>query len=304
MSAFKLKQNRTKQSVQINTLDDIHKKIVASFQSRKHLLPEKENELNNLQKELSILETKGQYTIDDVRKRADYKARIQKLQDDIYDITNDLSELDYYSKTDNIIMDYYEIADNDDFILYDLHPELSNEKKEEIMTNSVDKLDILNQQNNKQCIKKTIKRRKRTPNDEPQHTILDFLTGTSNSVPTENANTPSKPEDKKEETEKQKPEPDKSKNKAELFDQYMSIVDNEYKCSRGRTSNIIRKCENCNIDKTLINSEGIFVCQKCGEVEQIIIDSEKPNYKEAISDTKPGYPLIYGEQSIIMLVIL
>ena len=54
--------------------------------------------------------------------------------------------------------------------------------------------------------------------------------------------------------------------------------------------NIIKKCENCNIDKTLINSEGIFVCQQCGEVEQIIIDSEKPNYKEAVSDTKPGYP--------------
>ena len=318
MSAFKLKHNRSKQSVQINTLDDVHKKMVISFQNRKQLLPKKEEELKTLQQQLNDLESSCKYSTDDIKKRADYKVEIKKLQDDIYDISNDLSELEYYSKTDEIIMDYYELADNDDYMLYDMNPELSNEKiKDENKTNE-DKLDLLNKQNNnKQYIKKTIKRRKRKQDDEPQHTILDFLTGTANITPhiddTNDANdandaTTESNIDTSEklisEPEKIISEPEKIKNKAELFDQYMTIIDNEYKCIRKRNYNIIKKCENCNIDKTLINSEGIYVCQQCGEVEPIIIDSEKPNYKEAVSDTKPGYPLIYGDKSIILLVIL
>ena len=49
------------------------------------------------------------------------------------------------------------------------------------------------------------------------------------------------------------------------------------------------KCLNCNIEKTLIHSEGIYVCKKCFEVESIIIDSEKPNYKDPTPE-KSGYP--------------
>lgn len=319
MSAFKLKHNRSKQTVQINTLDDIHKNIVVSFQNKKYLLPEKEVELKNLQQQLNELELQSQYSNDEIKKRAEFKVEIKKLQDEIYDISNDLSELEYYSKTDDIIMDYYELADIDDQILYDMHPELSNEKIEAEHDNNVDKLDLLNKQNNnKQYAKKTIKRRKRKLDDEPQHTILDFLTGTANMATNTSASSVTEESEDMITTESSvnatetsvdtveipTDEPEKIKNKAELFDQYMMIVDNEYKCTRKRSHNIIRKCENCHIDTTLINSEGIFVCQQCGEVEQIIIDSEKPNYKEAVSDTKPGYPLIYGDQSIFMLVIL
>lgn len=316
MSAFKLKHNRTKQTVQINTLDDVHKKMVTSFQNKKQLLPEKEEQLNTLKQQLIDLEKKNsQYSIDDIKKRCEYKVNIKKLQDEIYDISNDLSELDYYSKTDNIIMDYYELADNDDYMLYDLHPELSNEKINAEKRNNDDKLDLLNKQHNKQYIKKPIKRRKRKIDDEPQHTILDFLTGNASittSIPHTNTptdtdeitTTESNIESVEKPIDKLSSEPEKIKNKAELFDQFMMIIDNEYKCTRKKNNNIIKKCINCNIDKTLIYSEGNFVCMQCGEVEPVIIDSEKPNYKEAVSDTKPGYPLIYGDQSINLLVIL
>ena len=235
MSAFKLKHNRTKQAVQITTLDDIHKKIVVTFQNKKHLLPEKENRLKQLQKQLEELELSGQYSSADIKQRADYKIEIKQLQDEIYDISNDLSELEYYSKTDDIIMDYYELADNDDQLLYDLHPELSNEKVEVEKDNNIDKLELLNKKNNnKQYMKKTIKRRKRKLDDGTQHTILDFLTGTAtNTIATTTPTTTTEEgtetisEQTTETSEKQPVEPEKTKNKAELFDQYMMIVDNE-----------------------------------------------------------------------------
>ena len=79
------------------------------------------------------------------------------------------------------------------------------------------------------------------------------------------------------------------KNKSELLDQYMLFINKEYIGERNKSSEIIRYCTKCNTEKTLVHSESIYVCQKCGEFESVIIDSEKPNYKEAIIDTKPGY---------------
>ena len=35
---------------------------------------------------------------------------------------------------------------------------------------------------------------------------------------------------------------------------------------------------------TLIQSEGIYVCKKCGNTTNAIIDSDRPNYKEPPPD--------------------
>ena len=39
-------------------------------------------------------------------------------------------------------------------------------------------------------------------------------------------------------------------------------------------------CEKCNIEKTTHLSDGCMICQKCGEVTYIVIDSDKPSYKD------------------------
>lgn len=44
MSTFKIKHEKTKHTIQINTLDETHKKIMNSFQSRRQLLPRKKKE--------------------------------------------------------------------------------------------------------------------------------------------------------------------------------------------------------------------------------------------------------------------
>jgi hypothetical protein len=76
-------------------------------------------------------------------------------------------------------------------------------------------------------------------------------------------------------------------NRATLFDEYMSIIDKSYNCGK-KKSGIIRWCQ-CSEEMTLIQSEGMFVCQKCGLVEYVIIESEVPNYKES-GNEKPAYP--------------
>ena len=67
----------------------------------------------------------------------------------------------------------------------------------------------------------------------------------------------------------------------------MSIVDKTYVKKK---SSIIKWCT-CGKEMTLIQSEGMFVCQSptCGLVDYVIIESEIPNYKESGND-KPVYP--------------
>lgn len=109
----------------------------------------------------------SKYTITDIKKRSELKTEIQNLTDEIYDIENYLSELDYYFKTEDIIMDYYQIADIDDQALYSENPELCEQKSNINNTPdndefNVDKLDMLNLLNkNKRKVKKVTKRRKK-----------------------------------------------------------------------------------------------------------------------------------------------
>ena len=61
----------------------------------------------------------------------------------------------------------------------------------------------------------------------------------------------------------------------------MSIVDKNYiKVNDCANDNSIFHCQICNLEKKTIHSEGYVVCPKCGDMDHIIIDSEKPSYKE------------------------
>lgn len=327
MSAFKIKHDKTKHMIQINTLDETHKKFMKTFQNRRSLLPKKKKRLEFVQNQLEKLENvdASKFATSDIKKRSEFKTEIQTLEEEIYDIENDLSELDYYFKTEDIIMDYYQITEIDDHTLYSDHPELCEEQINKNTNNpnpddetQVDKLDLLNQMNkNKKRQKKVTKRRKKRLVSTNQVNILDFLNGNNNeptSLPQQDSQQDQSVtedtfteigdteideselidfDDNDKMVNTEQPTPIKEipiKNKAELLDQYMMQIDSEYMCDKKRSGNKIKKCANCNVEKTLIHADGMYVCQKCGEIEIVIIDSEKPNYKEAVTDTKPGYP--------------
>ena len=311
MSTFKIKHDKSKHTIQINTLDETHKKIMSSFQTRRHLLPKKKKRLETLNMQLQKLENidASKYTMADIKKRSELKTDIKVLEDEIYDIENDLSELDYYFKTEDIIMDYYQITDIDDMSLYTENPELCEQKSDVNDANvnddfNVDKLNKLNLLNkNKRKVKKVTKRRKKRTIQVHQINIIDFLNGTGTQI---NEITQTDQEciemtdtefdenecdiDENDKMTNDQPEEITVKNKAELLDHYMMLIDSEYMCDKKMSGVKIRKCWRCNIEQTLMHSDGMYTCQQCGEGEIVIVDSEKPNYKEAVTDTKPGYP--------------
>jgi len=184
MATFKIKNESKKRSLQISTLDDTHRKIMGSFKSKKDLLPKKKRRVDILTLELATLEsqTGSNYKNEHIKRRSELKTEIGMLQGEIHDIENDISELDYYYKASDIIMDYYDQMEKDDVILYINNPELSDKQNDDsdtqtaTLTVTMDKLDKLNQMNKKQVkYKKTNKRNKKIVVNRNNVNILDYL---------------------------------------------------------------------------------------------------------------------------------
>ena len=67
--------------------------------------------------------------------------------------------------------------------------------------------------------------------------------------------------------------------KGQLLDEYLNIIDGTYEQNNIKiiADNL---CEKCNQELIINYMEGISICTLCGEQNNILIDSEKPNYKE------------------------
>ena len=67
----------------------------------------------------------------------------------------------------------------------------------------------------------------------------------------------------------------------ELLDSYTKIIHpTKYKPAKKTEKSEIDICKNCKVEMKLIQSEGSIVCTQCGNEEHILIDSDKPSYKD------------------------
>jgi len=74
-------------------------------------------------------------------------------------------------------------------------------------------------------------------------------------------------------------------NKAQLLNKYLKATENKQTKVTKAQKFKPRYCSNCNESElTLHLSEGKLICTKCGFCEDIIMDSDKPNYKDPVPD--------------------
>jgi len=67
--------------------------------------------------------------------------------------------------------------------------------------------------------------------------------------------------------------------KNDVIDKYMRRMDPNYQVPL-EYDDYIDYCEECKCYMTVIHSEGVMRCEKCGYQEDILIDSDKPSYKD------------------------
>jgi len=277
MSSFKHKSSRVKYRSDIKTLDELHNEYVSQFRDQKTNLPNNEQELVELHEKLSRLEQPGKkYEPSEIKERANLKERINSIEVKINNIKNGFDEIEYFSKTYDVILRYYDTVEGK----YYNDPGTASENiewTEECTSDPVstdhfeisDKLKQLNELSRKsRKEKKTVKRRGANAKKKKSKPIFLYISG----VDDEDV-------DNLEEI---------TSNRATLQDEYLTLVDEGYICSN-MTYNPIKMCPDCEVEMTLIQAEGLYVCQECGASLYDIIESEVPSHKDAINE-KPKYP--------------
>ena len=75
------------------------------------------------------------------------------------------------------------------------------------------------------------------------------------------------------------PENDNYLSRAKIYDRYLSKTDENYILQNLEEKNI-DICKKCNVEKIIYLSEGKQICPCCSEENFILIDSDKPSYKD------------------------
>ncbi len=297
MATFKYKPDKVKYLNIVKTLDETHQKIASEFQENRSNLPDKMSKLNELKKELDKLNKKEiEITDDMIRYKSNLKEEIKKYESEIKNIKNGKDEIEYYTKTSEILMDYYNLLDHDEEKNIDainIHLDTDN-KQDDIIDNKNEKLLAINKiSQSKRKEKKPTKKRIKNLEDINKNNSKNILTFFSkNNIQKEDIDEGTETtEINNDDQYTEQPVNIVEKlvsNRASLFESYMSIIDSKYASDKIKP-NYIKTCTNCNIEKTLIQSEGLYVCTQCGEVEHVIIESEIPNHKDA-GNEKPRTP--------------
>lgn len=267
MSLFKTRNKKQVTSDTRITLDAKHNEMVKHFKELKKSLPERYDELEKLKKEYQKLKVipKSKLNDEQINSKFNLKEDIIKLECEIDKIENNEEERDYFLKAGPLLYKYYnnidEIAKSDK--KKSPPPQSSQTKKKEV--------------------KKEI----------PNNSIISFFSQTNevkNNIVSKNIENEDEKDIKEKETSKTTEtyehkdmchfvvQKDKFQ-RASLLNEYLKIVDPNYS---GTTEfdDAYEKCIDCGSEKVLIPSEGYMVCESCGQIEYILVDSDRPSYKD------------------------
>jgi hypothetical protein len=264
MVSSKLKNDSKKNNLNFDniTIDAKHSEIIDKFNNDKNLIPQLKIQLNELIEEYkssknNSLKNNSEYIIE----RSMKKDKIYKLKNKINKIISNQEINDYYLNVGNLLHEYYKNVDSstnknnndiEDFeenlLNYNKDSKDSNKKKKK-QQNSV--IDFFNNR-----IKDS---------SEIQENAND------NDIENESNYTSMKISDFIQEESKFK--------KKNFLDDYLKKTDPNY-ITTLKVDNSIFKCKLCTNEMTLYPSDGLQICIECGYQEYVLIESDKPSFKD------------------------
>jgi len=215
---------------------------------------DKRERLENKKKDLKILEGRlANYTDDrvndfNVDKKMELIDEMNNLKFSITEIESNREEIDYLLDTGNILFNY---ADTSNKVKESSKSKKQVEEKEDLR---------------KKVVKKSVMEYFSAFNMPKESNFDDIYTG------------------KIKENERHKINNSvsnkKYNSKAKLYEDYLLLTDENFDNLNIEKHATIDFCNVCGVEKTLYMSEGKMICNKCGDESFILIDSDKPSYKE------------------------
>ena len=73
--------------------------------------------------------------------------------------------------------------------------------------------------------------------------------------------------------------------KSKLYDKYMKVVHN-VNTRKTKNAHVAKLCTKCKIEKTIHANDGYLICTSCGDSEAILLETDKPSYKDSNIESK------------------
>ena len=262
MVSSKLKQDSKKSKLNADniTIDAKHNEMINKFNKDKKQIPKLKQELKQLVEEYknskdNSLKNNPEYIIERNLK----KDNIYKLKERINKILNNEDLNNYYLEVGSLLHDYYNNINsnkkNYEDEVENFEENLLNYEEDDVLKNNKIQnsvIDFFNKRENEEIVENPENVDISENNNESNYTsmkISDFI---------------------KEES--------KFKKKNYLED-YLKKIDPNY-ISYIKVDAKIFKCKYCNNEMTLYPSDGIQICSKCGNQEYVLIESDKPSFKD------------------------
>jgi len=231
------------------TLEATHQEMLNSFADRKTQKIELENKLKLLTKQIDDYNNKLKL-LNNPTDRVKLTQEIwgledcfQNVSDQISKITSNTDEIEYLIQTSQIIKEYYA-------------PKTAK-------------------QTGKQTAKQIAINAKHA--NKPKKSVLDWL---SSDKEVEDKEVEDKKVDSNEIQTPVKQNKYVNLSKQQLYQKYMNVIDTNYVEDLDSDEDDLDICDMCGFEMLLQQTTGSLVCLGCGYQEQILIDSDKPSYKD------------------------
>jgi len=236
------------------TLDALHRQKIRSMHDSIEQLPTKMEKCTRLKKEIEKLKSIGLSELTEIQVMTlyNYEDELNELEEEIKKTDEENMLIDYFVETSDVLYKYYENMES-------ISTGNDSGRKKKLMTMSTNKqphtiIDFFN--------KKRSSEEKKTPVEE---TTIDA--------------TSDKDSDDDSSSDDEKIEHYVSRQK--LLDNYLTITDPQH------LSDMIDEvdqeiCPKCGTERVLYQNEALLMCPNptCGETEIILMDSNKPSYKD------------------------
>ncbi len=248
------------------TLDAIHLKQIKKFQTMQKSIPQKRKEISKLEDQIKKIQKEADMKKSDffehfelMDQRRILEMKIQSLEKEIKDIESNRMEEEYLLDVGHIMTQYYINRDNHQSDGVSNNPNIPQIKK----PNKKNK-DVFDLFENYKI--------NETQNQDNMDNMENINQENQNQSSTQSHNQMQSEMDKFFRRERM--------SKLDIYNHVMKKVDEEFVPEDLFETSENDECPFCETDRELYQNEGKLVCPKCFYVDFILIDSDKPSYRD------------------------
>lgn len=268
------------------TIDAKHSEMINHFKNLKDSIPSLKDELKKLVSSYNNKDPSRKNDIDYILYRNEIRDKINEIKSKIQNISNNNDMNKYYLDVGVLLHNYYENIENsktEDLKSADFEDNLVNFDNDDDSICDEEE-DIVKSKNIELKQNKTSNNILNFFNSSPDTNIVENKLVNEKNVNIEIENTVESEPSKNEGVYTSTKISDFLKHEAtfkkkNILDEYLQKIDTNY-ISRIKIDRNICNCPNCKTEMVLYPSDGLQICEKCGLQQNILIESDKPSFKD------------------------